>query len=273
MQKWIPNSPPSAITSTLNAAEIWFKWPTATAANALLSTIEASRLPTSASRMRSDGKAIPGHEREEHERRQAHLLGLRVDGELLFVIENRIAGHAHADAVIGVEAQLARGAADRVDGRPRRQQIAEVELRRRRDQAVSAGFGDLAADQRIAPRIRRRPALRGSLERDAHAVERAREIHAEIAPPAARLDRAAQQVGDAGDARVARELGQQRLRPGDAIGEILELRQIEEQELVALEEGTAVRGVDLREELRLLGRAARRAGWPRAPPRPRSRRR
>ncbi len=110
-------------------------------------------------------------------------------------------------------------------------------------------LGERAADQRVAPGIGRGAARLRGFDGGAHAVERAGQVHADVVALALRLHGLAEEIRDSDDARVVRDLGEERLHRGEPIGQRLEFRNVEVEQRVAPEERTAARELHALEQI------------------------
>ena len=125
----------------------------------------------------------------------------------------------------GAEAGIARGVANRLHGGLGEEQLVEARVGPQRDHAMARFFGERTADQRVAPGIRRQrvplPPLRLRRARDRARAARSMPMSS---PSLCAIDRLAEQIRDADDARIARDLGEERLHGGEPIAQRFERR-------------------------------------------------
>jgi hypothetical protein len=176
------------------------------------------------------------HQREGRDPRHGGLGANRLH---LFVGESHVARDAYADAALGSERELARDPAHPEDGLLRGLQVVEVEHRLHQQEAPVRIAFDAAGRQDLGPGQVVGLAGHESVQAFGEVAEhRLKPAPAHVAL-AYRADTTRHHRRQAVQAPVARELGEIGLALGEAVGQIFELRRLEVEEGVLLEEVSA----------------------------------
>ena len=192
-------------------------------------------------------------EHEDHEEEAESATHADVPGEPqhLFVVEGRVPGDAHNHALLRRESQIPGGIPDRLEGSPRRQQRVEVEDGLHHQHPAGRDVERGSAEQELLPGDRQRELVEGTRGGVAHAVENRGPLLAIRVLERDALQTRAHQHGDVGDARVALQLGDQRLDQRHVVGEIVEVIDAAIEEPVALEEVATSGNEDVGESIGL----------------------
>ena len=175
------------------------------------------------------------HHRDHRQGERAGDSGSARGALQLFVFEGRAARHPDPHAVAGGEPERAREGARAFDDRPRRQQLAVVELRLDDDEAPRRRRRAHVTREQVPPGDFEEPPLALGIRRIRDRIEHRREIDAAPIRPGGG-GRPLQQLREARRIRLRGKRSEKRLCLGERRREGVELVRREVEECVALEE-------------------------------------